>query len=84
MGHLAALLGVPLRSTSKKQTNNMKSEFAIVVQENEVMNHFGELQWVRAESVLDSGAAESVAPTTMAPWIQTVESDGGRMGANLR
>ena len=39
-----------------------------------------EKQWVRIESVMDSGAAESVAPADLAPWIDAVESEGSRRG----
>ena len=37
-------------------------------------------EWVKIEAVLDSGAAESVAPSTTASWIPTSESPGSRSG----
>ena len=37
-------------------------------------------KWTRIESVMGSGAAESVAPLSMAPWIDAEESDGSRRG----
>ena len=36
--------------------------------------------WHHLETVMDSGAAESVAPTSMAPWIKVEESEGSRRG----
>ena len=35
--------------------------------------------WLRLETVLDFGAAESVAPPSVAPWVKVEESDGSRM-----
>ena len=32
------------------------------------------------ETVIDSGAAESVAPASMAPWVPTVPSEGSKRG----
>ena len=37
-------------------------------------------KWECLDIVLDSGAAESVAPESMAAWIPTVESAGSRRG----
>jgi len=37
-------------------------------------------QWVKLEAVVDSGAAESVAPESMAPWIPMKESEGSKRG----
>ena len=37
-------------------------------------------QWVRMDSVMDSGSAVSVAPKTVAPWIPMTESEGSRNG----
>ena len=37
-------------------------------------------EWVRLETVLDSGAAESVAPSTVAPWVELKESTGSKNG----
>ena len=39
-----------------------------------------ERQWVKIESVMDSGAAESVARPDLAPWIAAEESEGSRRG----
>ena len=47
---------------------------------NEQINTLGEPEWVTIEVVMDSGAAESVAPSGVAPWIQTKESQGSREG----
>jgi hypothetical protein len=37
-------------------------------------------QWVKLEAVVDSGAAESVAPESMAPWVPKQESEGSKRG----
>lgn len=37
-------------------------------------------EWVKIESVVDSGAAESVQPANMVPWVPMVESEGSRRG----
>jgi hypothetical protein len=39
-----------------------------------------EPQWVKLEAVVDSGAAESVATESMAPWVTKRESEGSRRG----
>ena len=40
----------------------------------------GEPQWGKEESVLDPQAAESVAPPSLAHWIDASESDGSNRG----
>ena len=35
---------------------------------------------VTIEAVMDSGAAESVAPAVMAPWVPVLESSGWKRG----
>ena len=37
-------------------------------------------RWVKLETVVDSGAAESAAPVEMAPWVQRLESEGSKRG----
>ena len=37
-------------------------------------------RWVKLETVVDSGAAESVAPVGMAPWVPRQESEGSKRG----
>ena len=37
-------------------------------------------EWVSIKVVMDSGAAESVAPSDMAPWVPIKEPDGSRAG----
>ena len=45
------------------------------------VNHIKpEPKWVKLEAVVDSGAAESVAPERMAPWVPKRESEGSRRG----
>ena len=48
--------------------------------EEEVHHLRSERRWARMETVVDSGAAESVAPSSMAPWIPTVPSEGSKRG----
>ena len=38
---------------------------------------------MKLETVVDSGAAESVAPVGMAPWVPRQESEGSKRGARL-
>ena len=48
---------------------------------DEEINEFSERpKWQRIEAVMDSGAADSVAPASMAPWIPVEESPGSRKG----
>ena len=49
-------------------------------EKNEPINNLCEPEWVTIEVVMDSGAAESVAPSGVAPWIKTKESPGSREG----
>ena len=44
------------------------------------INHVHEPEWVQIDVVMDSGAAESVAPSNIAPWIDIQESAGSRAG----
>ena len=44
------------------------------------MNSFGLCEWYRLQAVVDSGAAESVAPPTMAPWVKAQASEGSKKG----
>ena len=44
------------------------------------VNHIKAPHWVKLEAVVDSGAAESVAPESMAPWVPMRESEGSRRG----
>ena len=45
------------------------------------VNHFAQgSRWLRLETVMDSGAAESIAPPSVAPWVKIEESDGSRRG----
>jgi hypothetical protein len=53
---------------------------ALFCQEVEEVNHVKEVKWAKLEAVVDSGAAESVAPSSMAPWLPTVPSEGSRRG----
>ena len=43
------------------------------------LNHFFQTKrWLLLETVLDSGAAESLVALSMAPWIYMEERDGSR------
>ena len=44
------------------------------------LNNMNSPEWVSIEVVMDSGAAESVAPADMAPWVPIQESAGSRAG----
>ena len=45
------------------------------------VNHIkGEPRWEKLEAVVDSGAAESVAPESMAPWVPMKASEGSKRG----
>lgn len=39
-----------------------------------------EPKWQKIEAVMDSGAADSVAPASLAPWVPVAESPGSRRG----
>ena len=39
-----------------------------------------EARWQKIEAVMDSGAADSVAPASIAPWVPVAESPGSRRG----
>ena len=47
---------------------------------DEELHGLGKPEWVSIEVVMDSGGAESVAPSDMAPWVPIKESDGSRAG----
>jgi hypothetical protein len=53
---------------------------ALFCPEVEEVNHVKEVKWTKLEAVVDSGAAESVAPSSMAPWLPTKPSEGSRRG----
>ena len=44
------------------------------------LNTMTTYDWVKVETVLDSGAAESVAPSSVAPWVKVRESVGSQNG----
>ena len=47
----------------------------------EEVNHIKvEPKWEKLEAVVDSGAAESVAPSSMAPWVPVRPSEGSTRG----
>ncbi len=46
----------------------------------EEINNLQPPEWVTIEVVMDSGAAESVAPSDMAPWVPIRESAGSKAG----
>ena len=49
-------------------------------EKNEPLHNLCEPEWVTIEVVMDSGAAESVGPSGIAPWVKTKESPGSREG----
>jgi hypothetical protein len=53
---------------------------ALFCPEEEVNHLRAEKKWARLEAVIDSGAAESVAPASMAPWVPLTPSEGSRRG----
>ena len=44
------------------------------------LNTVSSPQWRKLAMVMDSGAAESVAPVSLAPWVSLTESAGSRKG----
>ena len=44
------------------------------------LNSVQKPEWVKIEVVMDSGAAESVAPADLAPWVAIQESAGSKAG----
>ena len=62
------------------EVKNKQEILGAFFDKNESINHLQEPEWVTIEVVMDSGAAESVAPSEVAPWIETKESPGSREG----
>ena len=57
------------------------TEIMALFHPDEEVNHIrAEKKWVKLEAVVDSGAAESVAPAAMAPWVPTRPSEGSKRG----
>ena len=48
--------------------------------DSEVNTLDGEVVWHHLQTVIDSGAAESVAPPSMLPWVAVKESEGSKRG----
>ena len=44
------------------------------------LHHVNTPEWVQIDVVMDSGAAESVAPSSIAPWLDIKESEGSKFG----
>ena len=62
-----------------KQDEGM--EMMALFNPDEEVNHIrAERKWTKFEAVVDSGAAESVAPAAMVPWIPARASEGSRRG----
>ena len=61
----------------QKHTNPINGLFLEPVQLNQISQ---EPRWVKLDVVVDSGAAESVAPTSMAPWVPVSPSEGSKNG----
>ena len=63
---------------------DVKQEYSVIMalfSPEEEVNHIrAEKKWAKLEAVVDSGAAESVAPAAMAPWVPTRPSDGSKRG----
>ena len=53
---------------------------ALFSPDSEVNHLKGEPKWEKLEAVVDSGAAESVAPESMAPWVPMKASEGSKRG----
>ena len=51
----------------------------MLMSEDEVLNST-EYGWTKIEAVMDSGAADSVAPPDVAQWVPVTESPGSRRG----
>ena len=51
-----------------------------VLEVQEQLHHVHGPEWVKLEMVMDSGAAESVAPADLAPWVEIQESTGSKAG----
>ena len=54
-------------------------ELCVLFEVDNSLCHLGD-QWMKIEAVMDSDAAESVAPADMAPWVPISESAGLRRG----
>ena len=57
------------------------TEIMALFHPDEEVNHIrAEKKWAKLEAVVDSGAAESVAPAAMAPWVPARPSEGSKRG----
>ena len=70
-------------SQGTKKEKNMELQFLENGVEEEMVNGLEE-GWMRFASIMDSGAAESVAPPSTCPHFPLVESPGSRAGQEYR
>ena len=70
-------------SDAKNEEDDNQDEDLILgafFDKHEPIHSLSEPKWVDIEVVMDSGAAESVAPSAVAPWVRIKESVGSREG----
>ena len=75
MDHLTS---EPCQCGSPPQSSTQALVGVLEVQEQ--LHHVHGPEWVKLEMVMDSGAAESVAPADLAPWVEIQESTGSKAG----
>ena len=72
---------MPKESVSKEIPKKFGLEsLGAFFEKHEPVNSISEPEWIPIEVVMDSGAAESVAPSSIAPWLKLKASDGSREG----
>ena len=69
-----------LESDASKESSTKSSSLHGLFNADVELNNVSMPQWRTVPMVMDSGAAESVAPLDMAPWVSMMESPGSRRG----
>ena len=68
------------KQDEKKAMHDSKGYVGGMFEVENGLNNIQAPEWITIEVVMDSGAAESVAPADMAPWVPIKESEGSRAG----
>ena len=64
----------------EKPQSEKEAGLHVLVSNDSDLCSFGEMEWFCIDTVMDSGAADPVAPIEMLDWIPLKESEGSRRG----
>lgn len=78
--HIGSLRCTAVAPSVSENQRPVAASHALFSPEPEVFHMQPERKWKRLEVVVDSGAAVSVAPEGMVPWVQTQPSAGSQKG----